>query len=107
MKTFNERELYYIAGLLEGEGSFCAGDNGRGVRYIDIKLKMTDYDIVEWVADKWEGSIYTERFENHWKTAYITQLRRKAEAIEFLQMIQPLMGKRRQERISEILNEFN
>ena len=107
MQQFTTKELYYIAGLLEGEGSFCAQTNNRGARYITIKVKMTDEDIVRWVADKWECSVIVEEFENHYKTAYITQLRRKEEAVEFLTMIKPLMGKRRQDRISEILCEFS
>ena len=106
MQTFTENELYYLAGLLEGEGSFCAATNNYGRRYITIKVKMTDYDIIEWVANKWECNIYTEHFENHYKTAYTVQLRRKAECIELLNMIKPLMGRRRAERITEILDEF-
>ena len=107
MKDFTTEELYYIAGLLEGEGSFTSGANQHGTKYIDIKLKMTDHDIVEWVADKWECSIFTEHFENHWKTAYQTQLRRKKECIEFLKLIYPLMGKRRKEKIESILEVFD
>lgn len=107
MQTFTEKELYYIAGLLEGEGSFCAQSNSKDARYICIKVKMTDQDIIEWVANKWDCSVYKEEFENHYKTTYTTQLRRKSECIEFLKMIYPLMSKRRKERISKILTEFD
>ena len=103
MKDFTTNELYYVAGLLEGEGSFSYHHNSKGYLYLDIKLKMTDKDIVEWLADKWECSVCTEHFDNHYKTAYITQLRRKAEALQFLGMIHPLMGKRRQERIDQMV----
>ena len=106
MQQFTEKEIYYIAGLLEGEGSFCAQTNNHGYRYISIKVKMTDYDIIKWVADKWEVNIYKEEFENHWKTAYIAQLRRKKECLELMNMILPLMGERRQGRIKEILEEM-
>ena len=106
MKDFTTNELYYTAGLLEGEGSFTCTANNQGTKYLNIKLKMTDKDVVEWLADKWECSLYTEHFENHYKTTYTTQLRRKKEAKEFLSMIYSLMSKRRKVKIDEILKEI-
>ena len=106
MKTFSEKDLYYIAGLLEGEGSFTS-THSNTARYISIKIKMTDKDIIDWVADMWETTVYMQEYDNHWKTSYTTQLRRKAECIEFLKLIHPLMGTRRSQRIQEILEEFD
>ena len=106
MLKFTKEELYYIAGLLEGEGSFCINKNKQGRKYLNIQIKMTDYDIIEWVANKWETNIYTETFENHYKNAYTTQLRRTKECKEFLKMIYNMMGTRRKERIDTIQKEI-
>lgn len=39
------KEIYWLAGLLEGEGHF--GNVGVGRRYLAVQLAMTDRDVVE------------------------------------------------------------
>lgn len=49
------RDIDWLAGLLEGEGSFSGGRGKRGSLSID--LVMTDQDVVEKVARLWAAKI--------------------------------------------------
>lgn len=96
--------VQWVAGLLEGEGSFFTQTNSASPR---VACSMTDLDVLEKLRmSVGRGSIHpiTKR-QSHWKDAWIFTARgRDAEAI--MDAIYPYMGKRRQAKISEVLKFY-
>ena len=96
-------ELGWLAGILEGEGSFGAyvrSDRPKSV-VLQVRVVMVDVDVVERLRDVTE--IGTIRFQEsrrpseqptcHWS------VHRKSDVLDLLTAILPLMGARRRERI--------
>lgn len=102
----SETELYWLAGLLEGEGTFLTGSPQRPNQSI-VKLWMTDEDIVARVADIW-GKNYCrfDRNDGIRKIAYSTFIQ-SARAVEWMQKLRPLMGERRQAQIDRAINNYD
>jgi hypothetical protein len=96
-----EKELYWLAGLLEGEGYFGSNSGSYPVIY----LGMTDYDVVEKVATIFEATIHTRPREAPRKICYVTQIS-GLRAAEFMKELLPLMGSRRKYRIEEVLKVY-
>jgi hypothetical protein len=97
-----EMALYWLAGLLEGEGSFLPGEpsNPNSPR---ISLVMTDFDVVRRAADLLGvQSIYTRQGKGSWQTSYGFHLK-GTRAIAAMRQLQPLMGARRQSQIDRAL----
>lgn len=93
-----ELELGWLAGLLEGEGSFLAGPPSQP-RIPLITLQMCDEDIVHRAAEIFHTSVYTCRpLKEHHKISFRTHCRGKP-AVEWMQKLRPLMGARRQGQI--------
>lgn len=106
----------WIAGLLEGEGSFLLEHRGRGREGTPaIDLKMSDRDVVEKAAlcmspynlrvsiDK-RSHIPTTNGGRH-KDLYRVRVR-GYHAILLMERIFPHMGIRRRERIEELFNAW-
>lgn len=98
-------ELYWIAGIFEGEGCLSVGNSKRGVGSINAAVGMTDKDIVDRFENLCPGLRYERRQDSNWKTLYIWQVNGK-NAYEFIKMIYPLLGKRRQARARELFEIF-
>ena len=91
-------DLVWLAGLLEGEGCFTTKS-----RTPHVALKMTDLDIVERAALLMKDENVTiERRAPNRKDVFAANVT-GTKAIKLMELIQPLMGKRRSARISEIL----
>ncbi len=104
-----ERDIYWLAGLLEGEGSFFDGPPSSPNRP-RIQVFMTDEDIIAQAADFF-GVRYSlaRRYGAEamkWKPAYLTHLRGK-RAVELMKQLYPLMGNRRQEQITNALLSYD
>ena len=73
MLNLNKEDKYWLAGLLEGEGSFCRGSpsNPRAPR---IAVEMIDKDIVKKVARLFGCKcIPVSRRESNWHSTYIAR----------------------------------
>lgn len=97
-KKFDQKTLYWLAGLLEAEGSFIAPppsepNNPR------ISVAMTDEDVIARIAKIFgvKYHIWHPKNENH-KTAYLAKLRGR-RAVDLMQELYPLMSHRRQKQI--------
>jgi hypothetical protein len=107
-----ERDLYWLAGLLEGEGSFQVGyDNRQGLgrsprRYPRLQLRMTDEDVIARAAAllgcSYHGSVSPSAVGK--KPVYGLAIN-DARAVALMRQLRPLLGERRQQRIDEILAE--
>ena len=98
-------QLCWLAGLLEGEGSFLAGPPSMP-NSPAIVLAMTDDDIVDRVATIFGNAVFrTDRgHERGWKPAFITRIR-GGRAAQWMTDLRPLMGERRQAQIDRALSQ--
>lgn len=105
-RVMDETEIAWLAGLLEGEGSFLKpppSDPGRP----RISLEMTDQDVVERVAKMFEISyIHTKRYANVKHKDGFRFLLRGQRAVRLMEVLSPYMGTRRQAQINEVLNSY-
>jgi hypothetical protein len=103
----NEKDKYWLAGLLEGEGSFMPGPPSDPNRP-RISVQMTDKDVIEEVAELFDLEYIQEsnRGPENWKTSYRVQLR-GSKAVKIMDQLKPLMGERRQDQIEEALACYN
>ena len=98
-------DLCWLAGLIEGEGTFLAGPPSTP-RSPAVQLSMVDRDIVE-RAGALLGAAVTvvpSRREG-WKTAYCVRVR-GARAVLWMQRLRPLMGTRRQAQIDRAIASY-
>jgi len=106
MAKLSERDLYWLAGLLEGEGSFGITRchvGGRVYLYPLIQLGMSDEDVIARVATLYGaayGKVKPSRPGN--KPRYRTTLTNQ-RAAALMTLLCPIMGTRRQARIREVL----
>jgi len=103
-----ENQLYWLAGLLEGEGSFLKPTPSAPNRPI-VGLQSTDEDVIAKVAQifglkygSWHSDLYKDK---GWKRVFRVYLR-GARAVEFMLLIKPLMGSRRQQQIDCALASY-
>lgn len=98
----NLKDLYWLAGILEGEGSFTNESNSPR-----IQLKMTDRDVVHAarMMINPNAELSVARFDNEYKTAYILIIQGNL-AIQWMMTLYPLMYSRRKERIRSIIAKW-
>ena len=98
----DESDLHWLAGLLEGEGSFLKPPPSNGNR-IRISIQMTDVDVIERVCSLWGTKYYVSKPQKaHHKPGYVTGLG-YAPAAEMMRRLRPLMGERRRQQIDAAL----
>ena len=101
----NQNELYWLAGLLEGEGGFNTWQpHNRRYPTAILQLCMTDEDTVKRAAKlmKHHKAIVSYELPSG-KTAWRVQLVQKEPLTKLLFKLQPLMGKRKQDQIETML----
>lgn len=111
----NDLETAWVAGLLEGEGSFTIAKQGylasgkpKKNRQLNVTCGMTDRDVI----DKLHrivgmGGVFIDQRSLRnpkFKTLYTWRLSRRAHVEEFLLAIRPHMGARRTVKINELLD---
>lgn len=106
-------ELAWVAGLIEGEGTFGAyKTNVKGGTYkqFSVAVQMTDLDVLQKLHRITGLGTVIEakrtKKENH-KTCYVWKIGSRPEAKQFMQELLPLMGERRSARITELLEELD
>lgn len=103
MLQLEKEEISWLAGLLEGEGSFLPQKEGHSVV---ISLQMTDEDVVSKVATMFEISYcQPKKQKEHHKQSYKLSLR-GSKALEVMKLVKPYMGKRRSEKIQECIESY-
>src|SRR4051794_27846892 len=91
-------ELHWLAGLLEGEGSFHKGPPSNA-RHPVLALQMTDEDVVARVAAMWGRKLGSwQAPDPRWRRTYMTRIV-GAKAVAWMTALRPLMGSRRQTQI--------
>lgn len=97
----NREDLVWLAGLLEGEGSF---DLHRA-KYPRIRVGMTDRDVVGRAATLMGVSVRATLRPAPWSATFHAEVS-GARAAELLDDLLPLMGARRSAKIATILGHY-
>lgn len=102
-------ELHWLAGILEGEGCFHLQSKKSSGVYIQISMNMTDEDVVR-KAQKIAGvgkvyGPYQRKAPSGAaaKQVWLWQVMKQADAAALMMTLYPLMGQRRQNKITELL----
>jgi transposase len=96
-------EIAWIAGLLEGEGTFGMSD-----RSICVKILMTDRDIIERAAALLRGHMYTRRapkIDRPRRPAWVAQVKGPGAA-GWMMTIYRLLGARRREQVRRAISKW-
>ena len=103
MIQLEEKELYWLAGILEGEGYFGPQKENN---YTTIAVQMTDEDVIQKISNIFGTSYFKiNRRQEHHKDSFSVSLRGK-KALELMLKIKPIMSIRRQQKIEECQNSF-
>lgn len=105
MNSMTDVEWAWLSGLLDADGSFRRHDHDDGRFRLYVVLEMIDRDLVE-RAHRLVGLgriIEHQRRGKAWQKTYRWHIQRKADCVEFMTAIRPLMGERRQAQIDACL----
>lgn len=95
-------ELYWLAGLLEGEGTFLAGPpSSAAVPF--IRVEMTDQDVVEHVAVLIERRVHQHPPRTEQRKPSMSTTIKGAGAAHFMRLVRPLLGERRRRQVDRAL----
>lgn len=97
------KNIEWVAGLLEGEGTFIPGPPSKPHMPI-LVCEMTDEDVLRKLADCLDINSVTpvKKRQEHWKQSYVVQLR-GSRAVSVMQELRPYMGSRRQKQIDKAI----
>lgn len=101
----DEKTRHWLAGLLEGEGSFLEGPPSDPNRP-RVVVGSTDRDVIEPVSDVFGVDYIAEVQREDYKPFYKVQLR-GTKAIDLMEEIRPLMSDRRQRQIDEAIASYD
>ena len=98
-------ELHWLAGLLEGEGTFMVGPpSSPGLPVIAVN--MADHDVMARLGRIFERKVQVLRPRNaRWQTSYQVRVLGR-EAVRWMSLLRPLMGSRRQAQIDRALASY-
>jgi len=104
---FDATEVAWLAGILEGEGSFLRYRSivkGKVYLYPRIVLGMTDRDVVQKVADMFGVSLGKVKNARGRRPMYRAIIQGE-RAVGFMRALLPYMGKRRTRRMIALIRE--
>jgi len=108
MKKLKEKNLYWLVGIIEGEGCFMKGAPS-SPNMPTIQVSMTDKDVMSKVASILGTSLYEYRRLSDKGREYLPTFTVKvkgAPAVEWMESLRPLMGRRRQEQIDVAMSSY-
>lgn len=97
--------IYWLAGYLEGEGSFLAGPPS-DPNMSRIQLQTTDEDIALEISDYFNVKYHKVSSKDNHKTAF-SIAKRGSEAVQLMRQLQPLMSTRRQKQIQKAIDSYH
>jgi hypothetical protein len=99
-------EEIWLAGLLEGEGSFLKTRSRPPKGMPTIQIQMTDADVVARVASMWGVTVRViAGRRTHHKAVHFASLRGNP-AVDLMLRISPMMGARRQRQIAAAIEGY-
>jgi hypothetical protein len=105
----NIKDFYWLAGLLEGEGSFMKGPPSKTNLPV-ITLTTTDEDVIAKVASFWDVKYHqvsvSRSILNNWKIPFMIVLKGH-KAVVLMKKLYPIMSIRRQQQIDTALSCYS
>lgn len=98
MTELNREDAIWLAGLLEGEGSF---DLHKG-RYARVRVGMTDRDVVGRAADLLGANVRLSLKPRGHKPMWHAEVS-GTKAVGAMNAVLPFMGSRRSDKIAQVL----
>jgi hypothetical protein len=95
----------WIAGLLEGEGSFIANRATRS-SYPVIKVEMCEREVIERAARLLDTRVWLVASREGWRPTYVAQIAGH-RAAEWMRALRPCMGLRRTAAIDAALSAYH
>lgn len=104
---FKETDIAWLAGLMEGEGSFFPEKkSGRTKRIATMVVTMSDPDVIQRVADMMDTKMNGPMWSNKSTIPLYRARVRGTKALALMQLILPYMGERRSAKILELMEMF-
>ena len=107
MVSLSEKELCWLAGYLEGEGSFLAGSPSNPTEP-GISVCSTDEDVIARVALMF-GVKYWKvkgKRKSHWKEVWLTK-KKGSHAVELMNILKPMMSVRWRQQIDRAIASYD
>lgn len=109
--NLNEFEIGWIAGLLEGEGTFVVSFDPRrkGTYNVKIQVEMTDKDTIEKLNSIYPGRVWESNYPSKYKRfpnakpSWRWAISSKDKTKELATIIYPHMSSRRKEQLDRVL----
>jgi hypothetical protein len=108
LQAMGLQDKYWLAGILEGEGSFMKAPPSSPNQPC-LCVVMTDKDIIERVASLFDCGVvvvHTVRQNPKWKPTWKARLG-GTRAVEMMLFLKPIMGIRRQSQIDRAISTWN
>ena len=69
-----EQQIIYLAGIMDGEGTFNIGHHNKSSRHLNSRIYVvnTDERLINWLHTHFGGLIYSRNSKGnpHWKTKF-------------------------------------
>lgn len=101
-----DASLIWLAGWLEGEGSFYSGTPKGDNQRIHIQVFSIDRDVIEKAAKIMEGSIYFIKARGRSQSGWRVEAQGECAA-NLMRRLLPFMGKRRSDQILKSLSNWD
>jgi hypothetical protein len=102
---FDTRQMAWLAGLMEGEGSFARGSPAKP-RRPTASINMTDEDVIIRVCELWGTRLWTLKVkEPRYKPAHRTELV-GGSAVAMMLILRPHLCARRQDQIDDAMATY-
>ncbi len=101
----DELDAHWLAGLLEGEGSFLKAPPSEPNKP-GISIEMTDRDVMERVGAMVGRKVVVPARRGKWQQTYKVTVR-GWRAVDLMQRLRPLLGRRRQEQIDRAVAGYD
>jgi hypothetical protein len=102
---FDTRQLAWLVGLMEGEGSFVRGSPAKP-RRPTTSINMTDEDVINHVCELWGTRLWTLKVtEPRYKPAHRTELV-GGSAVAMMTLLRSHLSARRQAQIDEAVATY-
>lgn len=113
MQDVTSEQVAWFAGLFEGEGYLSFSKErrkGRSGGHWRLGLGMSDEDIINRIQTMFGGSIHKWTLSHKkptYKDMFSWNVTKQAHILEIVDVIYPLMGKRRQAKFDEFITYYN
>ncbi len=105
LPPIRQSDLHWLAGLLEGEGTFLSGPPS-APRSPALQVSMVDRDIIERAGELLSVAVTLSPSRREgWGDAYCVRVR-GARAVLWMERLRPLMGIRRQDQIDRAVASY-